>query len=118
MVKHNSALTPLAQKLRKDMTKEERQLWYHFLRHYPIQFRRQVTCGQYIVDFYCAKAKLVVELDGSQHFDPVEMKKDTIRTDYLNSLGIRVLRIPNNEIWKNLSGVCYQIDYEVRSRVC
>ena len=64
--KHNKALTPIARKLRKDMTREERHLWYDFLREYPIRFLRQKVIGSYVVDFYCAAAKLVVELDGSQ----------------------------------------------------
>ncbi len=115
-MQHNKKLTPLAQALRKEMTKEEKQLWYRFLREYPIQFHRQVTCGQYILDFYCSKAKLAIELDGSQHFETEAAEKDRIRTQYLNSIGICVLRFPNNEIWKNLSGVCDQIDRFVRER--
>ena len=67
--KHNKALTPIARKLRKDMTREERHLWYDFLREYPIRFLRQKVIGSYVVDFYCAAAKLVVELDGSQHYE-------------------------------------------------
>ena len=66
--KHNKTLTPIARKLRKDMTREERHLWYDFLREYPIRFLRQKVIGSYVVDFYCAAAKLVVELDGSQHY--------------------------------------------------
>ena len=67
--KHNKALTPIARKLRKDMTREERHLWYDFLREYPIRFLRQKVIGSYVVDFYCAAAKLVVELDGAQHYE-------------------------------------------------
>jgi len=114
---HNKNLTQFAQKLRKEMTKEEKQLWYQYLRGYPEQFRRQVTCGQYILDFYCAKAKLAIELDGSQHFEPEAEEKDRERTQYLNSVGIYVLRIPNNEIWKNLRGVCEEIDIAVKFRM-
>ncbi len=116
-MEHNKKLTPFAQKLRKEMTREERKLWYDYLRMYPVQFRRQVTCGTYILDFYCAGAKLAVELDGSQHYEPESIKYDQDRTAYLNSLGISVLRIPNNEIKKNLSGVCDLIDYEIKRRV-
>ena len=115
-MQHNKRLTLLAQTLRKEMTKEEKQLWYQFLRQYPMQFKRQVTCGKYILDFYCAKARLAIELDGSQHFEPEVAEKDRMRTQYLNSIGICVLRIPNNEIWKNLRGVCDQIDCLARER--
>ena len=116
-MQHNHKLTAFAQKLRKEMTKEEKQLWYQYLRTYPVQFRRQVTCGQYILDFYCAKARLAVELDGSQHYEPDASEKDAERTAYLNGAGVYVLRIPNNAIWENLRGVCEQIDLEVKRRV-
>lgn len=116
-MEHNKKLTRLAQKLRKEMTKEEKQLWYQYLRTYPSQFRRQVTCGQYILDFYCAQAKLAVELDGSQHYLPEKMQADEARTQYLNAAGIFVLRVPNNAIWENLPGVCQQIDRIVRERM-
>ena len=115
-MQHNKKLTKYAQDLRKNMTKEERKLWYDFLKDYPVQFRRQVTCGQYILDFYCAKAKIAVELDGSQHFEPEEIEKDLRRTHYLNSQGIYVVRIPNNEISNNLDGVCARIDELVQTR--
>ena len=115
-MQHNKKLTTLAQKLRREMTKEEKQLWYHYLREYPVRFRRQVTCGKYILDFYCAKAKLAVELDGSQHFEPEAMNHDQERTTYLNSIGIYVMRIPNNAIWHNLGGVCDAIDETVGER--
>ena len=115
-MQHNKKLTSTAQRLRREMTKEEKQLWYQYLRKYPIQFRRQVTCGRFILDFYCAKAKLAVEIDGSQHYLPDGIEKDAARTAYLHSLGIEVLRIPNNAIWNNLRGVCEQIDLLVGER--
>ena len=96
------------------MTKEERHLWYDFLRSYPIKFLRQKILGKYIVDFYCAEAKLIVELDGSQHYEIREMEYDTERTVYLEQYGIQVLRIPNNEVNQNFSGVCEYIDLAVR----
>ena len=116
-MQHNKNLTDLAQELRRSMTKEEKQLWYRYLREYPVQFRRQVTCGNYIMDFYCAKAKLAIELDGSQHYEPRETEKDLIRTQFLAEQGIEVLRIPNNEIWSNLAGVCDWIDMTVKRRL-
>ena len=81
--KHNKKLVPLAKQLRKNMTKEERHLWYNFLSNYPIRFSRQKILGQYIADFYCAQAKLVIELDGSQHYEPDGLKHDSIRTEFL-----------------------------------
>ena len=111
--KHNPQLTPFARELRKNMTKEERHLWYDFLQSYPIKFTRQKVLGRYIADFYCAKAKLVIELDGSQHFEPAETKKDTERTKFLESYGLTVLRIPNNEVTENFLGVCEYIDHYV-----
>ena len=107
-MKHNKSLTKLAQKLRNEMTKEEQQLWYRFLRRYPVQFKRQVTCGEYILDSYCSMAKLAIELDGSYH---------KVRTDYLDSIGIYVLRFPNSDIWQKLDQVCKQIDYVVKKRM-
>ena len=92
------------------MTKEERQLWYEYLHSYPLRFRRQVTCGNYILDFYCAAAKLAIELDGSQHYSPDEQQYDQERTAYLNSIGIEVLRFSNLDVLRNLRGVCQAID--------
>ena len=81
--KQNSKLVSNARNLRKNMTKEERHLWYDFLKNYSVRFYRQKILGQYIVDFYCADAKLVIALDGSQHYDPNEMKRDKERTAFL-----------------------------------
>jgi very-short-patch-repair endonuclease len=115
-MKHNKKLTYLAQTLRKRMTKEEKELWYGFLRKHPMQFKRQVTCGGYILDFYCAAANLAIELDGSQHSEPEGIEQDRVRTEYLQSLGIFVVRIPNRRIWMNFSGVCEYIDELVQQR--
>ena len=112
--KHNQQLVPLAKQLRKEMTKEERHLWYDFLREYPIRFTRQKVLGKYIADFYCAKAKLVIELDGSQHFEESNLVKDAQRTAFLEGYGLKIIRIPNNEINRNFKGVCEYIDAEVR----
>ena len=112
--KKNSALVENARALRKNMTKEERHLWYDYLRDHPLRFQRQKIIGKYIVDFYCAKACLVIELDGSQHYEEEGMKYDTDRTAYLNGFGLRVVRIPNNEINGNFTGVCEYIDSIVK----
>ncbi len=105
-----------ARKLRKEMTKEERHLWYDFLRDYPVRFLRQHPIGHYIPDFYCAGAKLAIELDGSQHYEPSGMTYDQKRTEELENAGVAVFRIPNNEIWENFGGVCEAIDLEVKAR--
>ena len=117
-MQHNSKLTSRAQALRRNMTKEERRLWYEYLHNYPYRFRRQITVGSYVVDFYCAAAKLVVELDGSQHCETADILYDQRRTEYLNSIGIYVLRFSNLDVFRNLSGVCQVIDMTVRERVC
>ena len=114
---HNSKLTSRAQKLCKEMTKEERRLWYEYLRCYPYQFRRQVAFGSYILDFYCAAAQLAVELDGSQHYEPAGQQYDRDRTAYLNSVNIHVLRFSNADVMTNLSGVCQKIDMAVMERL-
>ena len=112
--KHNSQLVPLARELRKNMTKEERHLWYDFLKTYPVRFLRQKVLGKYIADFYSAEAKLVIELDGSQHYEKEEQEKDQRRTEFLEEYGLTVIRIPNNEIYRNFSGVCEYIDAVVK----
>ena len=81
--KHNKNIVPFAKELRKNMTKEERHLWYDFLRHYPVRFVRQKVLGKYIADFYSAEAKLVIELDGSQYYKDAGIKNDIERTEYL-----------------------------------
>ena len=105
--KHNASLTANARNLRKNMTKEERHLWYDFLKTLPVMVHRQKVIGRYIADFYIAAAKLVIELDGSQHYeDPTyDIQRDT----YLEEQGLTVLRIPNNAIKDNFSGVCEEI---------
>lgn len=111
---YNQLLVPLAKQLRKEMTKEERHLWYDFLRSYPVRFSRQKVLGKYIVDFYSAEAKFVIELDGSQHYEDQKMKQDEARTAFLESYGLTVIRIPNNEVSRNFRGVCEWIDTAVR----
>ena len=112
--KHNKQLVPLAKQLRKEMTKEERHLWYDFLRSYPVRFSRQKVLGKYIADFYSAEAKLVIELDGSQHYEDGNKEKDAERTAFLENYGLTVIRIPNNEVSRNFRGVCDYIDEAVK----
>jgi very-short-patch-repair endonuclease len=110
-------MVPLAKKLRADMTKEERHLWYDFLRAYPVRFTRQKIIGNYIVDFYCPQAKIVLELDGSQHYEEENLQKDAERTRFLKQFDLRVIRIPNSEINRNFRGVCEYIDAAVKGAV-
>ena len=112
--KHNKQLIPLAKQLRKEMTKEERHLWYDFLRSYPVRFSRQKVLGKYIADFYSAEAKIVIEFYGSQHYEDRNIQKDAERTAFLEGYGLTVLRIPNNEVGRNCRGVCEYIDAAVR----
>lgn len=102
-------LTPNAQKLRKTMTKEERHLWYDFLKLLPVTFHRQKVIGMYIVDFYCAKFNIVIELDGSQHYEAKGYAADERRDAFLQDRGIKVLRYSNSDINRNFSGVCQDI---------
>jgi len=113
----NKKLTKIAQNLRQNMTKEEKHLWYDFLKTYPVQFNRQKVIDNYIVDFYCHKAKLIIELDGSQHYEEASIEDDKVRTNFLHSLGLEVLRIPNIEIWDNFPGVCEAVDILVKDRI-
>ena len=99
------------------MTKEERHLWYDYLRQHPVKFRRQSVLGRFIVDFYCAKAKLVIELDGSQHYEPQNQQADQMRTEYLEKFGVAVLRFSNRDINRNFRGVCEYIDGIVQNRL-
>ena len=112
--KHNKKLVAAARVLRKEMTKEERHLWYDFLRQHTMRFSRQKVLGRYVVDFYCAEAKLVIELDGSQHYEENALQKDAERTKFLEEFGLQVIRIPNNEVQRNFEGVCMYIDDAIR----
>ena len=107
--KHNREIIPNARTLRKNMTKEEKHLWYDYLRTYPIRFTRQKVLGRYIADFYCAQANIVIELDGSEHYTEEGIKYDEERTRFLEGYGIKVVRIPNREIKRNFRGICYMI---------
>lgn len=117
MKSYNKDNIPLAKILRKNMTKEERHLWYDFLRNYPIRFQRQKAIGNYIADFYCAKARLVVELDGGGHYTYPQEEKDKNRTVKLENMNLKVIRFSNLEIVHNFRGVCEYIDAVVKERM-
>ena len=103
---HNKKLVPVARMLRKNMTKEERHLWYDCLRLSRVRFYRQKVFGKYILDFYCPKARLVVEVDGGQHNEPKMRAYDAERTAFLESYGLKVLRFSNMEVNRHFSEVC------------
>ena len=113
-MKERNSIRTHAQQLRKNATKEEKHLWYDFLRTYPIRFRRQKAIGNYIVDFYCSEANLVIEIDGSQHFEETDKEYDEKRTNSLSEYDIKVLRFSNYEINTAFYEVCSSIDCEVK----
>ncbi|MBQ3095883.1 MAG: endonuclease domain-containing protein [Clostridia bacterium] len=106
-----------ARRLRKEMTPHERKLWYLFLRKYPVKIYKQRIIGRFIVDFYCASAKLVIEVDGSQHYEPQGMAYDAERSAFLSALGLEVLRFSNRDIVRDFRGVCEQIDITIQNRL-
>ena len=110
-------LWQFAKSMRKDMTREERHLWFDFLRRYPLRIRRQVILGNYIVDFCCEKAQLIIEIDGSQHYTPEEKEKDRKRTNDLKDLGYKVIRISNRDVMTNFDGITQYIHQEIQKRL-
>ena len=114
MKNYNKANIPLAKDLRKTMTPWERKLWYNFLRNYPLRFQRQKAIGNYIADFYCAKAMLIIELDGGGHYTAEQAAKDEERSKKLTAMNLTVLRISNLEVDRNFQGVCEYIDLAVQ----
>ena len=114
MKDYNRENIPLAKALRKNMTPWERKLWYDFLRNYPVRFQRQKAIGNYIADFYCAKARLVIELDGGGHYTANQKRKDELRTKSLTSMNLTVMRICNLDIDHNFRDVCDYIDLTVK----
>lgn len=114
-IEYNKKNISLAKQLRKNATPQENHLWYDFLAKYPIRFQRQKAIGDFIVDFYCHKAKLVIEIDGSQHFCDSEIRKDEFRTEVLEEFDLRVIRFSNNQVNTNFRGVCEYIDIVVKS---
>jgi len=113
---YNTELQERARSLRGSMTPQECQLWFQFLRSYPLRFRRQRPIGNYIVDFYCARAKLVVEVNGYEHFTDKGRRYDVRRKEFLESLGLKVLRFSDGDIERDFDRVCRCIDAETRAR--
>ena len=114
---YDDQLIDRARTLRKEQTPQERRLWYCFLKDYPVRFQRQKTIDKYIVDFYCHKAKLAIEIDGGQHYEPPEQERDSERTKALEQFGLMVIRFSNREINLQFDSVCEAIDQIVSERV-
>ena len=112
----NNSLLENARSLRKNMTKQEKHLWYDFLRTYPIKIYKQRIIDNFIVDFYCHQALLVIELDGSQHYTIDGKNYDANRTSILEKYGIKVLRFSNLDLNQNFEGVCFIIDKNIKER--
>ena len=109
-------LLSFARELRKEMTPEERKLWYTYLRIHPyFRFRRQEIIGPYIADFYCAKARLVIEIDGSQHFAEDAMKYDSNRTAFFEKNQLQVIRFTNADINQRFQSVCETVEQVLRA---
>ena len=114
-LQYNGKNIPFARQLRKNATSQENRLWYDFLRKYPIRFQRQKAIDEYIADFYCHKAKLVIEIDGTQHFLEEGHRADTLRTEKLEMYGLQVIRISNRQINEEFLSVCAYIDFVVKN---
>lgn len=106
----NNELLEKARELRKNMTEEEKKLWFGFLRKHSLRFRRQEIIGSYIVDFYCKERKLVIEIDGAQHYEHEAAEYDRKRTEYLEAIGMKVIRVRNGQINKEFENVCRYIN--------
>ena len=113
----NAELLDFARELRRNMTPQERHLWYDFLRNYEVNVYKQRIINNYIADFYCHAARLVIELDGSQHYTPEGRSYDEARTDVIERYGIEVIRFANADVDDNFYGVCYVIDKKIKERI-
>ncbi len=116
-LKYNGSIISKAKELRKNLTRQENHLWYDFLRAYPVRFQRQKTIDGFIADFYCHKARLVIELDGSQHYTEEGHAYDEERTKVLNKYSLEVLRFSNLDVDRNFAGVCMMIDNKIKERM-
>ncbi|MFI3272726.1 MAG: endonuclease domain-containing protein [Pseudomonadota bacterium] len=116
-LKYNNILIPRVKELRKNMTPQEKRLWYEFLREYPIRFQRQKAIGHYIADFYCHRAKLIIELDGSQHYTDDGEAHDEKRTIEINKYKFEVLRFSNIEITEKFQECCECIHLAIEKRI-
>ena len=116
-IKKNNKLLGNARLLRREMTRHEKHLWYDFLQHYPVKIYKQRIIDNFIADFYCHKARLVIELDGSQHYTPEGKSYDEARTEIINQYGLKVIRYSNLDIDEKFNGVCFEIDRIIQERI-
>ena len=117
IIKKNNKLLDIARILRQNMTPQEKHLWYDYLQHYPIKIYKQRIIDNFVADFYCHQAKLVIELDGSGHYSQEGKEYDTARTEGLERYGLSVIRFSNRDIDNNFEGVCYMIDKTIREKM-
>ena len=115
MLPYNRKLKSRAQEMRTNATPQENKLWYEFLRKHPCPFTRQKTIDSYIVDFLCSSKKLVIEIDGSQHYTEDGIEYDQVRTDLLESMGLHVMRFTNSEVDNSFNKVCAAIQNYIDS---
>ena len=115
-LEYNKKNIPIAKVLRKNGTPQENHLWYDFLSKYEVRFQRQKAIDNFIADFYCHDARLIIELDGSQHYEGKSLLNDKTRTEKLEERNLTVIRIPNNEVNKNFNGVCEYIDEIIKEK--
>ena len=116
-IKKNQKLLLIARILRRNMTPHERHLWYDFLQHYPVKIYKQRIIENFVVDFYCHRARLAIELDGSQHYTERGKSHDEERSNILEQYGIFVLRFSNADVDESFEGVCHMIDRTIRERI-
>ena len=117
IIKKNNDLLQIAKILRRNMTKQEKRLWYDFLQHYPVKIYKQRIIDNFIADFYCHQAKLIIEIDGAQHYTPEGRSYDEARTEILEQYGLSVIRFSNSDIDDKFEGVCYTIEEAIKERL-
>ena len=116
-IKKNNKILDVAKILRRNMTPHEKHLWYDFLQHYPIKIYKQRIIDNFVADFYCHQAKLIIELDGSGHYSQEGKAYDEARTLVLESYGLSVIRFSNRDIAEKFEGVCYVIDKAIKEKI-
>ena len=112
----NNKMLPVARRLRREMTPQEKTLWYQFLRSYPVKIYKQRIIESFVVDFYCAEARLVIELDGLQHYTEQGKAYDEERSSIMEGYGVEVLRFTNLEVDREFDAVCERIDARIKQR--